>query len=154
MIKNRRPGKCNTPLNTRIKCVVTPLNLIPPLSGHAGISPTTRIRTFLYKSEHRSRGRQRHSHKRYRSLVISLRLRGATQQNATHSRTNRQARHLSARRRCGSSSVSEVTHSVYKYALNKRIKFTKNTSRSNFLYSRMYRGFRRLSYFRTPKLRL
>ena len=36
----------------------------PPLSGHAGISPATRLGTFLYKIFRRSRGRQRHSHRR------------------------------------------------------------------------------------------
>ena len=31
---------------------------VPPLSGHAGISPTTQIGTILYKIIRRSRGRQ------------------------------------------------------------------------------------------------
>ena len=31
---------------------------VPPLSGHAGISPTTQIRIILYKIIRRSRGRQ------------------------------------------------------------------------------------------------
>ena len=56
-----------------IDCVVTHLNTIPPLSGHAGISPTTRIRTIHYKSVRRSRGRQRHSHNKYRPLIMPLR---------------------------------------------------------------------------------
>jgi len=30
---------------------------VPPLSGHAGISPTTQLGTILYKNIHRSRGR-------------------------------------------------------------------------------------------------
>ncbi len=31
---------------------------VPPLSGHAGISPTTQLGTILYKIILRSRGRQ------------------------------------------------------------------------------------------------
>ena len=31
---------------------------VPPLSGHAGISPTTQLGAILYKIIHRSRGRQ------------------------------------------------------------------------------------------------
>ena len=42
----------------------------------------------------------------------------ATQQNATHSRTFRQARRSYSRRRCGSCSVFEQAHSFYKNALN------------------------------------
>ena len=43
----------------------------------------------------------------------------ATQQNATHSRTFRQARRSYSRRRCGSCPVFEVAHTVHKNALNK-----------------------------------
>ena len=38
--------------------VVYPKLDVPPLSGHAGISPTTQIRTILYKIIRRSWGRQ------------------------------------------------------------------------------------------------
>ena len=38
--------------------VVYPKLDVPPLSGHAGISPTTQLGTNLYKNIHRSRGRQ------------------------------------------------------------------------------------------------
>lgn len=31
---------------------------VPPLSGHAGISPATQLGTILYKNIRRSRGRQ------------------------------------------------------------------------------------------------
>ena len=50
-----------------LTCFVLPLqefvgmysNLdVPPLSGHAGISPTTQMGAILYKIIHRSRGRQ------------------------------------------------------------------------------------------------
>ena len=37
--------------------VVYPKLDVPPLSGHAGISPTTQIRTILYKIIRRSWGR-------------------------------------------------------------------------------------------------
>ena len=38
--------------------VVYPKLDVPPLYGHAGISPTTQIGAILYKIIHRSRGRQ------------------------------------------------------------------------------------------------
>ena len=39
-------------------CVVYSKLDEPPLSGHAGISPTTQLGAILYKIIHRSRGRQ------------------------------------------------------------------------------------------------
>ena len=53
--------------NALNKCVFRPLQEWggvnskidePPLSGHAGISPTTQLGTILYKIIRRSRGRQ------------------------------------------------------------------------------------------------
>ena len=102
-----------------IHCVITHLNRYPPLSGHAGISRPTRLGTIPYKSEHRSWGRQRRSHKKVSSpcyitrsptkrttlvgsLVLIVKL-GA-----------RYGRRLAPPR-------YEYTHTVHKCALNKHI---------------------------------
>ncbi len=55
---------------------------------------------------------------KYRSLIMPL-VRKCKEQHALAHLYNRLARRLFARRRCGSNSVFEVTHSVYKYAPNK-----------------------------------
>ena len=57
---------------------------------------------------------------RYRALVMTL-VRKCKEQHALAHLYNRLARRLFARRRCGSCSIFEVAHSVYKYALNKHI---------------------------------
>ena len=124
------------------ECVVLKIE-VPPLSGprryvHFGVCapqsasfalttthspdvllnasrPTTQLRTILYKSTRRSRGETIGTHiDRDNPLIMSLRLRGATQQNATHSRTAHQVRRSYARRRCGSCFVFERANSVYK----------------------------------------
>ena len=60
-------GKTQIKLPPFLTCFVLPLQEfvgmyskldVPPLSGHAGISPTTQIRTILYKNIRRSWGRQ------------------------------------------------------------------------------------------------
>ena len=55
---------------------------------------------------------------KYRTLVMPL-VRKCKEQHALAHLYNRLARHLFARRRCGSCSVFLVTHYVYKYATNK-----------------------------------
>ena len=55
---------------------------------------------------------------RYRSLVMPL-VRKCKEQHALAHLYNRLARRLFARRRCGSCSVFEVAHSVYKNAPNR-----------------------------------
>ena len=71
----------------------------PLFPDHAGISPTTQTNVNSLQEKSPFAGETIGTHiEKYRPLVISLRLRGATQQNATHSRSNRQVRRSYARR--------------------------------------------------------
>ena len=90
-----------------------------PLSGHAGISPTTQIRTILYKIIRRSWGRQ--SALAYTSIVPLLCHRPLCASYATTRRSRTVQPSSSAlifSPPCGSCSVFEVAHTVYKHAMN------------------------------------
>ena len=103
------------------------LNAMLPLPF--GLSPTSRTYCLLFLATHRSKRGSRRSHRKVSSpcYATTLCAPGSSQQHGAVARTIRLARHLFARRRCGSCSVFEVAHSAYKYAPN-RLLFGRNYS--------------------------
>ena len=59
---------------------------------------------------------------KYRPLIMPL-VRKCKEQHALAHLYNRQARHLFARRRCGSCSIFEVAHTVYKKIAPKKKRY-------------------------------
>ena len=92
----------------------------PPLSGHAGISPATQLGGNSLQDYPSFAGETVGTRiDRDNSLIMPLRLRGgcATECHAFSYYTSSSALIFSPP--CGSCSVFEVAHTVYKYALNK-----------------------------------